>query len=635
VNLAHVALRAAPRGEARLRWIVVGAGGAAVALLALRHGGFSTVDRTALGTLAVWTVGLAAVLGVRGRLGREAATVCAGFALLLAATALSLLWAPSAERALLEVDRIALYGAVVAIVAGATPPRLVRAGADALWAGIVAVALVALAGRLFPALAPGQSIQLVPALGSRLSWPIGYWNGLGILVALAVPLVVERAARAGRAAPATLAAVPVVAAVLVLSASRSGVAVALAGVLALVALVRQRGRLVVALAAATAGGGATYAILHSRTLLLDRPEAAGAAREGRIAALLLVLVAVATPALYVGLDRLARRLPPLSRRAGRGLAVAVGVALAVGVLAAHPLARVHAFTTAPDLRASANPAYVQQHLLASGGSGRWQMWSAALDELAAHPLGGGGAGSYGAWWTRHRPFALTSAYAHSLYLQTVAELGLLGIAALLTFVGAIAWAIRKRIGVADDRPLTAALAAVVVAFACAAAIDWMWEIPVVALVAFAALGLLLADAPATPRLRPAVRAPLAAALALLLVAQVLPLLAGLRLRQSDARVRAGALAPAYGAALDARTLTPWDSAPYLQLALVLERLGRLDGAAAAIHGAIVRDRQDWRLEAVAARIALERGDPDARNAALARVRALNPRAGVNGSGASP
>src|SRR5205823_5184289 len=65
---------------------------------------------------------------------------------------------------------------------------------DGLALGIVAVGLLALGSRLFPAVLQGDEglREYLPSL-TRLSYPLGYWNGLGIFVALAFPLLLAAA----------------------------------------------------------------------------------------------------------------------------------------------------------------------------------------------------------------------------------------------------------------------------------------------------------------------------------------------------------------------------------------------------------------------------------------------------------
>jgi tetratricopeptide (TPR) repeat protein len=177
----------------------------------------------------------------------------------------------------------------------------------------------------------------------------------------------------------------------------------------------------------------------------------------------------------------------------------------------------------------------------------------------------------------------------------------------------------------------AALVALLIAFAVACAVDWMWEMTVVGVVAFVALGLLLGtglgraevDRPRHP-LPPRRRVVLVAVIAVLGIAQALPLLAELRLRASAAAAQRGDAAAAYGAALDARSLTPWAASPRVQLALLDEQAGRLPLAARTINEAIARNPADWRLWFLAARIGGEWGDRPARRLALERLAELDP-----------
>ena len=50
-----------------------------------------------------------------------------------------------------------------------------------------------------------------------------------------------------------------------------------------------------------------------------------------------------------------------------------------------------------------------------------------------------GAGGWSVWWLRDRTVNEFAQDAHSLPLQTLAELGLIGAAFLLVFFGGVAW----------------------------------------------------------------------------------------------------------------------------------------------------------------------------------------------------
>jgi O-antigen ligase len=80
--------------------------------------------------------------------------------------------------------------------------------------------------------------------------------------------------------------------------------------------------------------------------------------------------------------------------------------------------------------------------------------------------------------------------AHSLPIETLAELGLIGAAALAALVAGIALAARRV--VRADLALAAGPAAALAAYAFPTSIDWDWDIPGLTLVAVALAGLLLA-----------------------------------------------------------------------------------------------------------------------------------------------
>ena len=92
--------------------------------------------------------------------------------------------------------------------------------------------------------------------------------------------------------------------------------------------------------------------------------------------------------------------------------------------------------------------------------------------------------------------------------------------------------------------------------------------------------------------------------------------AGAQARRSGRRALRGA---------DARTFQGWAASPHLQVALVQESRGRLRSAREEIRTAIERDRSDWRLWAVAARIQEESGSVAEARRSYEMAKALNPR----------
>jgi O-antigen ligase len=128
--------------------------------------------------------------------------------------------------------------------------------------------------------------------------------------------------------------------------------------------------------------------------------------------------------------------------------------------------------------------------LASADSPRYEYWRVALRTFADHPVAGVGAGGFAAEWLRERAEARPARDAHSLPIETLAELGLLGAAALALLVAGVVAGARQ--AYRADPVLAAGPAAALVAYAFHASIDWDWEMPALSLVAVALAGLLLA-----------------------------------------------------------------------------------------------------------------------------------------------
>ena len=108
-------------------------------------------------------------------------------------------------------------------------------------------------------------------------------------------------------------------------------------------------------------------------------------------------------------------------------------------------------------------------------------WRAALNEYRAHPALGDGAGAFGGYWLQHPsadPGVQGTRDAHSLYIETLAELGPFGLALLLIALGAPLAALPRA-----RSPAVPAAAGAYVAYLVHAGVDWDWEMPAVTLAA--------------------------------------------------------------------------------------------------------------------------------------------------------
>ena len=514
---------------------------------------------------------------------------------------------------------------------------------DGFALGIVAVAGLAFFSRCFPDLIAPENLLGFRLDLTRLSYPLGYWNGLAIFVALAVPFLLRLAVSAAPLAVRALALAPfpVLGAVLYLTSSRGGTGHRGR---------RDAGALRARPADADGRGDPDRRRRRGRRHCLRRrsrparqpprarpPPARGTSpsRSFSASAWRRPLVAFLVFRFVAGpLERRTARVG----RLWRALAAAVVVLLvAAGVAAAHPVRLFEHFKAPPPnplntLPAKENP--IEAHILSAGSSGRWQQWGSAIDEFESAPGLGKGAGSYEAWWAQHGTLQGFVKDAHSLYLESLGELGIVGflliVGAILT--GIVAGLRRALARAGEERLAIAAVWAGLVAYAFAAGIDWMWEMTVVSVVAFALLGLVTSSAAAGDDPKPlrrrwdvVGRVVLGVAGLFVILAQAVSLLANREIQASQRAAGRDDLAAAVKRADNARKIEPWASSPYEQLALLAEKAQQFDDADAWIEKAIARDRTDWRLWGAWARFEAERGDISAARERIRHVCELNPR----------
>jgi O-Antigen ligase len=626
--MIHVAAR-------EQEYALVGAVAGVVFGLAYDDGAYGVQSRSIVAIVAWWLIALAIVAGSStfGRLRREAVVVAValgGFAVLsLASTA----WAANDGSAFAEFNRVSLYLAALLLSFLVVSRRVLGRCCDGILVGISAVAALSLVSRFFPDVVNAASdFRFLPRGLSRLNYPLGYWNGLAVFVAMAIPLAL-RSSLLGRSTVTrglAVSPVPALAAVIYLSSSRTGAAVAVFGIVAFFVLVHRRLAALATLAAAATGAVpalATVASLHAVA------EGTAVSRPQGVVVTVVVIASCCLAALVLApLSSLEPRLSGRSRSIERLLLVATLIALTAGVVAAHPVRRFHDFQKLPT-GYGADGRYVTNHLLNSSGNGRWQYWTVAVREFEAHPAVGGGAGSYQAWWEKTRPYPAPLRNAHSLYVEVLGELGIVGLVfiVLVFAAGFAALALRLRRGDDVHRTTVAALGSVLAVFAVAAGFDWVWQLTIVGIVGVICLGFLvgpaLADAPAIRRGRWLVPAVGVAVVVLALPAigsQAVSLLSDRRLAASERAFNAGNLRQAFDAANDARNLEPWADASYLQLALVAERAGDLGSAGQWIADAIRRDPDNWTTWVVQSRIQTKTGATAAAQRSLERARALNP-----------
>ncbi len=119
--------------------------------------------------------------------------------------------------------------------------------------------------------------------------------------------------------------------------------------------------------------------------------------------------------------------------------------------------------------------------VAAGPGGARAYWGVARASVAQRPLVGSGAGSYGSLYTASDLASAPAQDAHSLYLETLDELGVVG---LLLLAGTLALPLLGafRSEAASASPAAAAY----LVFLLHAGIDWDWEMPAVTVAGLAA-----------------------------------------------------------------------------------------------------------------------------------------------------
>ena len=625
----------------------------AVALVgvALAYGGYELTSRGVIAIAVWWAIilGLGLALLPFRRPTREAYVSGGLFAGLALLALLSILWSASAERSFIEFDRVALYlGFFILAVLAGTRENLAR-WVNGLAIGIAVVGLLALTTRLFPGFVPGgDEVSSLRNARSRLAFPLGYWNALGILVAIALPLLLRSAAVSRATVTRCLAVgvVPALTATIFLTASRGAIGAALVAVAAFLVLARPRAAAVWACLCAGAGAALALGLLSTLDVLVDRhlQEPAIAAAQGRSFALAIVGIGVAAALLYTGGLAGARRravtLPAirLGRRGRLALGALAAAALIALVVAVNPVQTVRGFQDAGFGKPQQGTG---DRLLSADGSGRYQFWGAAVDQFRANPVVGDGAGAFELWWAANPRFPYFIANAHSLWLETLGELGVVG---LILLVGAFGYGLvsgvkRMHGRRGPERITLAALCAALLAWAFGATIDWVWEMPVVTLVAVICLGLMTGPATSSLRGEAPQEAPRSArrgsrsfgmgvavitAAWLVICSQAAPLLSQMRIDDSRAALARGEYVRALRAATAARTLQPWAATPYRQLAVVEEQRGRTALARDYIGEALDREPGNFELWEIAARIQTDAGDIAAAGQSLERSRRLNP-----------
>jgi hypothetical protein len=226
-------------------------------------------------------------------------------------------------------------------------------------------------------------------------------------------------------------------------------------------------------------------------------------------------------------------------------------------------------------------------------------WRVAIRAFKDKPLTGHGAATYEVLWNQDRP-AKQSSYnvtdGHSLYLEALAELGIVGFLLLATFLvsGLVALLPFRR---GPNRALYAALFATALAWVAHAGADWDWEMPAVTVGVFALMGAAMATH--ERELMPSfatqsVRVVVGIALLAAAIAPGLVLASQRRLNDGLDALRAQNCHEAIDKAADSIATLKFRPEAYEVIGLCQAKNGRPGFAAQALEQAVKYDPDNWR-----------------------------------------
>jgi O-antigen ligase len=624
-------------------WVLCGC---LVLYLGFSGGGYAFSTYGQVGIVVWWLVVIACAWGLlpRTALSRAALVTLTALGAFTAWTALGITWSISAGRSFQDLALVTTYFGILVLGVAVHRERssAMRHTANAVATGIVVIAAVSLATRLWPGFIP--SARTLDDANSRLAWPLDYWNALASLTVLGIPLLLSIATSARRLGVQALAAgaIPIVVLCGALTQSRGGLIAAGVALVVWLACVPERvpklstGAFSAAGSAALVAGG-----FHDRAIRLAQTGALEHHQAGKLlTAIVFVCAGVAVAQLGIG-RALRHATPPQTISPPRRTAAALlGASLVVLIVAGLVIGVPHKLDHLwHDFKNPINQSTAATHLAATSGEGRYQYWVAGVDSAKSHVLIGSGPGTFQQDWLPRAHIYSYVTNAHSLYVETYTELGLVGLVLLggfiLSVLATCGWVVLH--STVHDRTRAAGITAAVVAFFVGAAFDWLWQVPVlVAIVLLLSASLLapgLAPEPGageppgrtrrvTPRRLAGVSATLIGLVALAAVAY--PLSVNTDIANSQSAVNVGDPAVALRDARAAVKLESGSAEAQIQLALVLERQHAFGAAlAAALHATAV-ESQNWTNWLTLSRIEAENGHATASVRAYRKARSLNP-----------
>jgi hypothetical protein len=500
--------------------------GAALAGIAFGAKGGTELTRTSLvEVLMVLAGGVVVAAAVAwGRRGPVyGATALVLFALLAFVTALSVTWAIVPDLAYIEAGRTLAY--LAAFAAGLAGARLAPRAGPVVLKGILLAAVAAVAYALIARVWPGSLAE--NELSNRIGQPFQYWNAVGTTAALALPGLLWLGARRAASPASRALAYPgagVALLAILLTQSRGALAAGVLGVAAWLAFapLRLRSLPVIMLPGLAAGAVGAWALSKDAFSATAPPLAVKEAVASEFGLLLFALAAglyAAGFALNAALD--GGQVPEHVRKRAGAVAVASVTAVALLGLGSVALSerglagtvedRVDELTSETETAPTASGA----ERFGAASSTRSKYWKEARLVFEDRPSVGTGAGTFRVARLRYRTDPSVTGHAHGFVPQTLADLGLVGLAVTLLLL--VAWLVAAARTLAlypprlpfrrnrgepppprewtPERVALLALALTTIVFGLQSAIDWTWFIPGPAAMALVAAGFVAGRGP--------------------------------------------------------------------------------------------------------------------------------------------
>ena len=598
-----------------------------VAGLAAAQGGYFP---TSWGWASVPLLSVSAIILVTRanvRMSRYERAYVLGLAAFACWIALSTIWSPAFAQSVLEIERALVYVGGISAALLLTRVRLARNLLGGVLGAIVLVTSFSLLTRLAPDRVGVYDRDVV----YRLAQPIGYWNGLGLFAVIGALLALGYATRARTllVCAASAGSLVVLLPTLYFTFGRAAWIALGLGLVAAVAIDPRRLGLIASLLVIGPLPGVAV-LLSSREPALTHAGAslARATHDGHRLAVLLALLFVANACLGAGFAFAAERIE-VAEWVQRAFAVATAVAVVTGAIVVfssygNPISIAKRGYTSFQSAPPPNESNLNRRLLNFSGNGRVDLWRLAWRDARRHPLVGAGAGTYERFFLAHQPPTVGRVRdAHSLYIETLAELGPIGLAILILTLVTPLLVLRR----ARRHPLAPVAAGAYIAYLAHTGVDWDWELTAVTLAGLLCGASLLVFArrwadpsPLHPKTRYVAAA---AAVAAALLATV-TLLGNSALSRSESARERGQPAKAVDEARRARWLLPWSPAPLEALGRAQTTAGLLSAARRSFRDALAKDDGDWQIWYELAGASTGR----TRRQALRRAVVLFPRSGL-------